>query len=403
VLTTTEHAATSLPASVKPVDLLNRLRDVEERCREQFPSSLHRAADAYIVQRTGTPHSDSVRSKTIIAGYPWFTDWGRDTLIALRGLCLGTGRLDEAREILNTWAGAVSEGMLPNRFPDQGGQPEFNAVDASLWFVIAVHEFLQAAQKQRLALNGDWKKLFAAVEAILDGYSKGTRFGIRADTDGLLACGEPGAQLIWVVTPRIGKPVEVQALWLNALWIASQHDERWVEPFERGRRSFDARFWNHERKMLYDVVDVNHQPGVVDASFRPNQIFAIGGLPLRLIEDNRAFLIVDAVKDHLWTPLGLRSLAPGEPDYAPRYQDGVRQRDGVYHQGTVWPWLLGAFVDAWVWIHGRTPASIHEARRAYLQPLLDHLEHAALVTSLKSPCRSAAYAARLPLAGVVGG
>jgi predicted glycogen debranching enzyme len=382
VLTTKEHAAASLPASVKPAELLNKLRDAEQKRRDQFPSPLHRAADAYIVQRGGAPDSGSAHSKTIIAGYPWFTDWGRDTFIALRGLCLATGRLNDARDILLAWSAAVSSGMLPNRFPDRGEQPEFNAVDASLWFVIAVHEFLQAARKERLALNGDRKKLLAAVEAILDGYNQGTRFGIRADADGLLASGVPGVQLTWmdakvgewVVTPRIGKPVEVQALWLNALWIASQHRDRWMEPLQRGLDSFQARFWNAERKMLYDVVDVNHQPGTVDASFRPNQILAVGGLPRRLIEDNRAFLIVEAVKDHLWTPMGLRSLAPGEPGYAPRYEGGVRERDGAYHQGTVWPWLLGAFIDAWVWIHRRTPAAIHEARRVYLQPLLDHLE-----------------------------
>jgi predicted glycogen debranching enzyme len=378
VLTTKKHATASLPASVKPIELLNKFRATERRRREQFSSRLQRAADAYIVRRG--------EGKTIIAGYPWFADWGRDTLIAVRGLCLANGRPDVARDILLAWSATVSEGMLPNRFPDQGDQPEFNSVDASLWFVIAVHEFLQAAQKQRLVLNGDREKLLAAVEAILDGYSKGTRFGIRADTDGLLACGVPGVQLTWmdakvgdwVVTPRIGKPVEVQALWLNALWIASQHNDRWKEPLQRGFDSFQARFWNAERKMLYDVVDVNHQPGTVDATFRPNQIFAVGGLPLRLIEDNRAFLIVEAVKDHLWTPLGLRSLAPGEPGYAPRYQGGVHERDGGYHQGTVWPWLIGAFVDAWVWIHRRTPAAIHEARREYLRPLLDHLEAAGL-------------------------
>jgi predicted glycogen debranching enzyme len=378
VLTTTEHAAASLPASVTPVELLNKLRDAEQRRREKYLSRLDAAADAYIVQRG--------EGKTIIAGYPWFTDWGRDTLIALRGLCLATGRLEVARAILVAWSATVSEGMLPNRFPDQGGQPEFNAVDASLWYVIAVHEFLQAAQKERLPLNGDRKKLLAAVEAILTGYSRGTRFGIRADADGLLACGVPGVQLTWmdakvgdwVVTPRIGKPVEVQALWLNALWIAGQHNDRWKEPLQRGRDSFQARFWNAERKMLYDVVDVNHQPGAFDAAFRPNQILAVGGLPLRLIEDNRAFLIVEAVKNHLWTPLGLRSLAPGEKGFIPHYEGGVRERDGAYHQGTVWPWLLGAFVDAWVWLHQRTPPAIREARRAYLRPLLDHLDVAGL-------------------------
>jgi predicted glycogen debranching enzyme len=353
---------------------LRGLRVRERRRRARFRSRLEGAAEAYLVRRGA--------GKSIIAGYPWFGDWGRDTFIALRGLCLATGRLNDARDILLAWSAAVSSGMLPNRFPDHGEQPEFNAVDASLWFVIAVHEFLQAAQKERLVLNGDRRKLLAAVEVILDGYSKGTRFGIRADADGLLACGVPGVQLTWmdakvgdwVVTPRIGKPVEVQALWLNALWIASRHNVRWNEPLQRGLDSFRVRFWNAERKMLYDVIDVNHQPGIVDASFRPNQIFAVGGLPLRLITDNRAFLIVEAVKDRLWTPLGLRSLAPSEPGYAPHYQGGVRERDGAYHQGTVWPWLLGAFVDAWAWIHRRTPAAIHEARRVYLQPLLDHLE-----------------------------
>lgn len=386
VLSTKEYAAASLPATVKPVELLNKLRALEQKRRDAFPSRLHRAADAYLVQRAGRSRSDLAHSKTIIAGYPWFTDWGRDTFIALRGLCLATGRLAEAREVLITWAGAVSEGMLPNRFPDQGGEPEYNAVDASLWFVIAVHEFLQAAQRTHLSLNGDRRKLLAAVDAILDGYTQGTRFGIRADHDGLLACGVPGVQLTWmdakvgdwVVTPRIGKPVEVQALWLNALWIGSRHDDRWKEPLQRGLDSFQTRFWNAERKMLYDVVDVNHQPGSVDAAFRPNQIFAVGGLPLRLIEDNRAFLIVEAVKNQLWTPLGLRSLAPGEAGYAARYEGGVRERDGAYHQGTIWPWLLGAFVDAWVGIHQRTPAAIHEARRAYLRPLLDHFEEAGL-------------------------
>jgi glycogen debranching enzyme len=147
---------------------------------------------------------------------------------------------------------------------------------------------------------------------------------------------------------------------------------------QHGLAAFNSRFWNSERKMLYDVIDVNHQPGVVDASFRPNQILAVGGLPLRLIKDNRAFLIVEAVKDHLWTPIGLRSLAPGEPGYAPRYEGGVRERDGAYHQGTVWPWLLGAFVEAWTWVHQRTPAALQEARRVYLRPLLDHLEDAGL-------------------------
>lgn len=374
LLTTSEHAAASLPASVKPVDLFNKLRDAEQKRRNVFPSNLHRAADAYIVKRGD--------GKTIVAGYPWFTDWGRDTLIAMRGLCLATGRLDEARDILVAWSGTVSEGMLPNRFPDRGGQPEFNAVDASLWYVIAAYEYLQAARP----VNGERKKLLKAIDAILDGYSQGTRYAIRADSDGLLACGVPGVQLTWmdakvgdrVVTPRIGKPVEIQALWLNALWIASQYNDRWKTLFARGRESFRARFWNRDRRCLYDVIDVNHQEGAVDAALRPNQIFAVGGLPLALLEGEQARLVLETVEDHLLTPLGLRSLGPQEPSYTPHYTGGVAQRDGCYHQGTVWPWLIGAFVEAWVRVRGNTDKAKREARPRFLDPLLRHVEEAGL-------------------------
>jgi predicted glycogen debranching enzyme len=374
LLTTNEYAAASLPASVKPLELFNRLRDAEQKRRKVFPTPLHRAADAYIVKRG--------EGKTIIAGYPWFTDWGRDTLIALRGLCLATGRLDEARDILVAWSTAVSEGMLPNRFPDGDGQPEFNAVDASLWYVIAAYEYLQAARP----VNGERKKLLKAIDAILDGYSQGTRYAIRADSDGLLACGVPRVQLTWmdakvgdwVVTPRIGKPVEIQALWLNALWIASQHDERRKTLFARGCESFRARFWNRERGCLYDVIDVNHRAGAVDAALRPNQIFAVGGLPLALLDGEQARLVLESVEDHLLTPLGLRSLAPQEPGYTRCYTGGVAQRDGCYHQGTVWPWLIGAFIEAWVRMRGNTDKAKQEARRRFLDPLLRHMETAGL-------------------------
>jgi len=378
VLSTSENAAAMFPTSVKPVEVLNRLREAEKSRRQKYPSGLHAAADAYIVQR-GV-------GKTIIAGYPWFTDWGRDTFIALRGLCLATGRLDVARDILVAWSATVSQGMLPNRFPDQGDTAEFNAVDASLWFIIAVHEFLQAAEKRRLALNGDRKLLLAAVNAILEGYSKGTRFGIQADTDGLLACGVPGVQLTWmdakvrdwVVTPRIGKPVEVQALWINALWIGSRHNDSWTVLFERSLESFRARFWNVERNCLYDVVDVNHVPGTADPALRPNQIFAVGGLPLELLEPNQARQVVETVKDQLLTPLGLRSLGPNEPGYCSRYEGGVAQRDGCYHQGTVWPWLIGPFAEAWVRVQGDRERARREARRGLLDPLLRHLEESGL-------------------------
>src|SRR6516162_8149571 len=203
------------------------LRSQEQSRRNSFPSALHRAGDAYLVKRG--------EGKTIIAGYPWFGDWGRDTFIALRGLCLATGRLREARHILLQWADTVSQGMLPNRFPDQGEQPEFNSVDASLWYVVAVHDYLLAAEKQpTLTDDCHTKKLRAAVEAILARYNEGTRFGIRSDRDGLLSAGERGQQLTWMdarvdgreITPRIGKPVEIQALWLNALAIGAKFSGR---------------------------------------------------------------------------------------------------------------------------------------------------------------------------------
>jgi predicted glycogen debranching enzyme len=363
--------ASDLLAATDAVALAKKFRSTEQRRRRKFPSRLHRSADDYVVTRGA--------GKTIVAGYPWFTDWGRDTFIALRGICLATGRLDEARDILLEWAGAVSEGMLPNRFPDRGEQPEFNSVDASLWYVIAVHEYLRATGR-------DEPKLRDAVLAILAGYARATRFGIRMDADGLLYAGQPGFQLTWmdakvgdwVVTPRIGKPVEIQALWLNALHIGSQFGPKWKEPFARGLESFRTRFWNGDGRYLYDVVDVDFQPGTVDPSFRPNQIFAVGGLPLCLLDDEKARLVVDAVEEKLWTPLGLRSLAPGEHDYRPRYEGGVWQRDGAYHQGTVWPWLIGAFVEAWVRVRGGTVDAKREARERFIDPILQRLNEAGI-------------------------
>ena len=211
------------------------MRIGERRRRDGFPTALDRAADAYLVRRGS--------GKTIVAGYPWFTDWGRDTFIAIRGLCLATGRLADARDILVEWAGAVSEGMLPNRFPDHGEAPEFNSVDASLWYVVAVHELMQLDRARTKLLTPEQRRtLESAVEQIVGGYAGGTRFGIRMDDDGLLAAGVPDVQLTWmdarvgdrVITPRIGKPVEIQALWLNALRIAAQLEPHWREPFEQG-------------------------------------------------------------------------------------------------------------------------------------------------------------------------
>ena len=340
------------------------LRADERKRRDELGSPLRRAADAYLAKRGA--------GRTIVAGYPWFTDWGRDTFIALRGLCLATGRLDEAGGVLAEWSGAVSEGMLPNRFPDAGETPEYNAVDASLWFVVAAGEYL--ARRPRAP---ERERLCAAVDAILAGYARGTRFGIRADGDGLLAAGVPGQPLTWMdarvrgraVTPRVGKPVEVQALWLNALASAVPRRPELREPLERGRASFAARFWNESAGALHDVVDVDHQPGTCDASFRPNQILAVGGLPLALVSGERARRIVAAVESRLFTPLGLRTLAPGSPGYAARYAGGPDERDAAYHQGTAWPWLAGPFVEAWLRVRGGTVEAKRTARERFLAPL----------------------------------
>jgi predicted glycogen debranching enzyme len=221
--------------------------------------------------------------------------------------------------------------------------------------------------------------------AIVSGYARGTRYRIHLDTDGLLAAGEPGVQLTWmdakvgdwVVTPRIGKPVEVQALWLNALRIVREWDSAWREPYERGLRAFGERFWN-EAGYLNDVVDPDHQPGTVDPTFRPNQIFAVGGLPYPLLEGDRARQVVREVERRLWTPLGLRTLPPDDARYVPHYQGGLLERDGAYHQGTAWPWLLGPFVEAWVRVNGNDAGARRSARHCFFEPLLRHLGEAGL-------------------------
>ena len=355
------------------------MRNDERRRREAFPSRLARAGEDYIVGRRA--------GKTILAGYPWFGEWGRDTFIAMRGLCLATRRLEDARDILVGWSGAVSEGMLPNRFPDRGKTPEYNAVDASLWYVVAVHGYLAASRRLgRRVPAAERAALLAAVDAILEGYSRGTRYGIRADADGLLAAGEPGVQLTWmdakiggrVVTPRTGKAVEVQALWINALTLAASRAVRWREPARRASAAFESRFWREDEGCLYDVVDCDHVPGTADPRFRPNQIFAVGGLPYALLPQERARRVVDSVERRLLTPLGLRSLAPGEPGYVGRYAGDPVHRDEAYHQGTVWPWLIGPFVEAWVRVRGGGDAVRREARERFLPPLLAHLDEAGL-------------------------
>jgi predicted glycogen debranching enzyme len=355
------------------------LLDLEARRRGRFSSPLHRAADAYVVRRGA--------GRTIVAGYPWFTDWGRDTFITLRGFMGVPGGLELARDILLAWAPSISDGMVPNRFPDAGEQPEYNAVDASLWYVIAAHELLEAAGTGRVTLPAaDQRLLQRAIEGIVAAYRAGTRFGIEMDDDGLLGAGAPGVQLTWmdakigdrVVTPRIGKPVEVQALWLNALRIAASIWPEYYAFYRRALASFQLRFWNDAAGCLYDVVDVDHVAGRNDPAVRPNQILAIGGLPHQVLIEPYAGRVVETVERELLTPLGLRSLAPTEPGYAPHYGGGVAERDGAYHQGTVWPWLIGPFVEAWLRVRGDTAEAKREADARFLAPLREHLGVAGL-------------------------
>jgi len=344
--------------------------------RQSCGGAVERAAQAYLVQRG--------RGKTIVAGYPWFTDWGRDTFIAVRGLCLATGRVEDARDILLEWAGAVDRGMLPNRFPDHGEAPEFNSVDASLWYVVAVGELLRCATGAAWLAPSQRDRLVSAVDTIVNDYARGTRFGIRMDDDALLAAGERGQQLTWMdarvgdyeITPRIGKPVEIQALWYNAVAVAASSDRRWRALLPRIARSFEDRFWIDARGSLADVVDVDHVSGTQDDTLRPNQILAVGGLPRPLLRGKAARRLVDLIEAQLWTPLGLRSLSRRDSRYVGRYTGDPGVRDAAYHQGTVWPWLMGPFVEAWVRTRGSSDRARLAARARFLEPLHQHLTQA---------------------------
>jgi predicted glycogen debranching enzyme len=353
-----------------------------------FAAELVLAADAFVVTPIGRiadgararAEGDEVR--TVIAGYHWFTDWGRDTMISLEGLTLSTGRSVEARWILRTFAHYVRDGLIPNLFPEGQNQGLYHTADATLWFFHALHRYVEHSRD-----TATLELLLPILKQIVRLHRDGTRFGIKVDRrDGLLLQGEDGYQLTWmdakagdwVVTPRRGKAVEINALWYNALrltadWLRAANDPEADDITgcaEIARASFNRRFWNEADGYLYDVVDGENGD---DAAFRPNQIFALA-LAHPVLDREHWEAVVSGVHAKLVTPVGLRSLAPGDPDYKPRYFGDLRARDAAYHQGTVWAWLIGPFIDAWLRVHPGDWASA----RHFLDGFEPHLAEAGI-------------------------
>ncbi|WP_167496333.1 amylo-alpha-1,6-glucosidase [Desulfopila sp. IMCC35006] len=343
---------------------------------DDLTRALSLAADQFVVRR-------GADLKTIIAGYHWFTDWGRDTMIALPGLTLVTRRYDDAKKILRVFAENIDQGMLPNRFPEAGEQPEYNTVDATLWFFVAAYKYFRYSQ-DKVFLK---ETLLPAMADILDWHQRGTRYGIHMESDGLLAAGNPDIQLTWmdakigdwVVTPRNGKAVEINALWYNALAIYA----RLLQTVGRNKKAqiyqalaekvvqrFAQVFWNPQGGYLFDVVDGEKSDGAI----RPNQILALS-LPFPLLGRNRARQVLKTIEDHLLTPVGLRSLSPQDPDYHPTYEGSPFLRDSAYHQGTVWAWLLGPYLTALVRVRGKTG---QKQGLKLLQAVRNHLAEAGI-------------------------
>lgn len=349
------------------------------KTEDECVRALLSAADQFIIRR-GASH------ESVIAGYHWFTDWGRDTMISLTGLTLTTKRYETARHILQSFNEHLSDGMIPNRFPDAGDEPEYNTVDATLWFIHAINEYLQRTGDETFVRG----KFYEQLKDILRWHERGTRYGIRMLENKLLRAGEAGVQLTWmdakvgdwVVTPRTGSAVEIQALWYNALRIIEQMATRFGDEAthahchqlaETVHESFNRLFWNDDSQSLYDVVG---DDGTPDAAVRPNQIFAVS-LPYSMLGDARARGVVEIVRRELLTPYGLRSLSTHDPAYRGRYEGDSLARDGAYHQGTVWGWLIGPFITAYLKTHGRAPETLQQAR-AWTSSFRGHLMDAGL-------------------------
>ena len=376
-----------------------RMRLIQEAAppaHQGFGAELACAADQFVITPAGRAeeaaraHAAGDEVRTVIAGYHWFTDWGRDTMISLEGLTLATGRRIEAGNILRTFACYICDGLIPNMFPDSGKQGKYNTADATLWFFHALNRYLEATNDQ-ITLE----LLLPHLIDIVERHLHGTKFNIHVDSDdGLLAQGAEDLALTWmdakmgdwVVTPRRGKAVEINALWYNALellvkWLRKMGDktaaERYAGLAQRTRASFNRRFWFEERGYLYDVVDCNGEPRTTDASCRPNQIFAIS-LDHPVLDRKHWSAVVDVAEKKLLTPVGLRSLSPDDPHYQPIYAGNLHSRDGAYHQGTVWAWLIGPFIDAWLKVH--TGDSDRTKARKFLDQFPQHLSEAGLGT-----------------------
>jgi len=368
------------------------LLEADPRICDQTGRDLLWAADQFVFTPVGR-QQDTARARaagneirTVIAGYHWFTDWGRDTMISLEGLTLTTGRTVEASYILRTFAHYIKDGLIPNMFPEGKTSGLYHTADATLWFFHAVHCYLEHTKDHHL-LN----QLLPRLLDIVGHHLRGTLFNIHVDpNDGLLVQGQQGYQLTWmdakvddwVVTPRRGKAVEINALWYNALrllekWLRQAHrdDEAAgiAQHAAKARASFNQRFWYAEGGHLYDVVDSEN--GYDDAACRPNQVFAIS-LEYPILDESRWQPVMQVVQDRLLTPVGLRSLAPGEKDYKPKYDGDLRSRDAAYHQGTVWAWLIGPFIDAWLKVH----PDDHRTARGFLKGFEPHLREACVGT-----------------------
>ena len=378
IIASTEHRDVARVSQYRQAEIKRRRAAVQASpLEDEFAETLTAASDQYIVARGD--------KKSVIAGYHWFSDWGRDTMISLPGLTLPTGKHDVARSILRTFAKHVDQGMLPNRFPDAGETPEYNTVDATLWFFEAARAFLAYTGDEEFVRD----ELYPVFTDIIAWHARGTRYGIKVDPSGLLTSGEPGVQLTWmdakvgdwVVTPRRGKPVEIQALWYNALCIMEDLARRFGDDVSQKRYrnmaamanwAFNRLFWNEKDGGLYDVVN----GGPPDASIRPNQIFAVS-LPYTMLSLERARIVVEKVREHLLTPYGLRTLAPSDPQYHGRFTGGPAERDGAYHQGTVWAWLLGPFITAYMKVNGASDTARGQAA-VWLSAMKDHLSDAGL-------------------------